>query len=351
MPVCLRAHRLGPSAALAALICASATSAKADHAGYAGGTGTAGPIITVPATTLPPGKLAAALRVTYAKPDHLSDAELERRAGQHIHAHGTNYLLSPSASLAYGVADNLTLALGVPFIRRDDLREGTHQHTGGVALNGVEDLGSPSGLGDATLLGQYRFAGDEHSAWQAAFLAGVKLPTGATHEHAPSGERLETEHQPGTGSWDPLLGFAVSRRFERVSVDANVLYQFSTSGAQATRLGDRTQYNLAVSYRVGGEHHHEHEHGGEEHEHAEHHAPTVDLVLELNGEWEGRQKVAGVVEQESGGRVLYLSPGVRLTVSEGWAASLSLGLPVAQRIRLSHPENDYRLVMGVARAF
>jgi hypothetical protein len=351
MPASLRAHRLAASAALAALTLAFATSANADHLGYAGGAGTAGPIVTLPATTLPAGKLAAAVRVTYARPDRLSDADLARRAGQHIHAHGTDYLLSPSVSLAYGATDDLTLALGVPYVRRDNLREGTHQHTGGVTLNGVEDLGSPSGLGDATLLGQYRFAGDEHAPWQMALLAGVKLPTGATHVRARGGERLETEHQPGTGSWDPLLGLALTRRLERVSVDANVLYQFSTSGAQATRLGDRAQYNVSVSYRVGGEHHHEHEPGEEEHEHAEAHGPALDLILELNGEWEGRQKVGGAVEQESGGRVLYLSPGIRLSASEGWAASLSLSVPVAQRIRRSHPENDYRLVAGIARAF
>jgi hypothetical protein len=348
-----RARALACPAATAVLSLTFATSAHADHPGFAGAAGTAGPIITLGADTLPAGKLAGGVRVSYAKPEHLSDAELAHRAGQHIHAHTTDYLLSPSASVAYGVADNFTVSLSLPYVRRDDLREGTHQHSGGVAVNGVEELGSPSGIGDATLLGQYRLVGDEHDPWRVAVLAGVKLPTGATHERAPSGERLETEHQPGTGSWDPLIGAALSRRLGRVSVDANALYQFSTSGAQATTLGDRAQYNLAISFRVGGEspHEHHHTHGEGPDEHAHGHGPAVDLVLELNGEWEGRQKIGGVTKQESGGRVLYLSPGVRLSAPEGWSASLSLGVPVAQRIRLSHPENDYRLIAGVARTF
>jgi hypothetical protein len=197
--------------------------------------------------------------------------------------------------------------------------------------------------------------GDEHSLWRLALLGGVKLPTGSTHERSPDGDRLETEHQPGTGSWDPLFGLAMSRRLGRVSLDANVLYQVSGAGAQSTTLGDRAQYNLGLSYRVGGqshhEHVHEHEHGEGAHEHAHPDDPALDLILELNGEWEGRQKVAGAVEEESGGQVLYLSPGVRLSMPEGWAASLSLSLPFAQRIRLSHPQNDYRVGVGVARVF
>ena len=61
----------------------------------------------------------------------------------------------------------------------------------------------------------------------------------AARRMSSDGERLETEHQPGTGSWDPLVGFAASKRWGPVSLDGNALYQFSTKGAQDTELGDR----------------------------------------------------------------------------------------------------------------
>jgi len=347
--------RIGAPVSAAAILSLSLPiPAYADHLGFAGAAGTAGPIISLSADTLAAGSLAAGLRLTYAKPDDLSDAELAARAGRHIHAHTTDALISPSLSLAYGLSDDFTLALSLPWVERRKLREGTHQHSGGVAVNGVSDLGSPAGVGDAILLGEYRFIGDEDAALRVAMLAGLKMPTGATHERSPDGERLETEHQPGTGSWDPLGGLAVSHRIGRFSVDGNVLYQFSRRGAQATTLGDRAQANLSLSYRLGGEAPHGHSDDHHMHEHHQHSTAgpgAVDLVLELNGEWEGRQTVAGVVERESGGRVLYLSPGVRFNAPSGWAASLSVGLPVAQKIRLSHPENGYRLTAGVAKAF
>jgi hypothetical protein len=340
---------------IAAALCCPA--ARADHLGLSGGPGASGSIATLSASTLPRGKGSAAVRFNLLKPDQLADAELAARAGRHIHAHNADYVLGPSLGLAYGASDNLTLALSLPYLTRRDIRAGTHHHAGGVATNGVEELGSSSGLGDAILLGQLRVLGDDDAPWQAALFAGLKVPTGATHVLDGNGERFETEHQPGTGSWDPLLGLAVSRRFERISLDASLLYQVSTTGAQATRLGNRAQYGLGVAYSLGPRpHHHEHEHEQEHghehgHGHDHHDGLAADLVLELNGEWEGRQRVGGAVEAESGGHVVYLSPGLRLKPAPDWSAQLSVGVPVLQRIRLSHPENRYRIAAGIARAF
>jgi hypothetical protein len=39
---------------------------------------------------------------------------------------------------------------------------------------------------------------------------------------------------------------------------------------------------------------------------------TLDLVLELNGEWHDKQRIAGIPDPNSGGTTVYLSPGVRV---------------------------------------
>ena len=77
-----------------------------------------------------------------------SDAELVTLAGQHIHAHNTDYNLNASLGIAYGVTHRLSASAELPYIRRDDLREGSHVHSGGGALNGVEPLASVAGIGD-----------------------------------------------------------------------------------------------------------------------------------------------------------------------------------------------------------
>jgi hypothetical protein len=176
-------------------------------------------------------------------------------------------------------------------------------------------------------------------------LAGVKLPTGSTHELDPSGKRLETEHQPGTGSWDPLLGVAAAKSGGAWSVHASAQYQLSTTGAQDTRLGDRMNLSAAVVYNLTGEHEH--------HDEAEPHVDPASwaVMIEPSYEWEGRQRIAGSVEADSGAKVLWLSPGLRFASPRGWSAAVSAGLPLWQEVGRSHPHNSFRVIGQLGTAF
>ncbi len=205
-------------------------------------------------------------RLAYTRPERRSDAELATLAGQHVHAHNTDYNLNASLGIAYGVTHHLTISAELPYVRRDDLREGTHDHSGGLAVNSVEQLGSVCGIGDLSLLAKYRLTAGTGPG--LALISGVKMPTGSTGKRSLQGERLETEHQPGTGSWDPILGASASAPMGPVGFTASLLYQFSGRGAQHTRLGDRLQGGIALSHRFGAPPHspvkpHNHHHGDE----------------------------------------------------------------------------------------
>ena len=232
---------LAGAAALALLFGAPA---YAHHPSGVSSTGGAGPINTISATTLEQGQSAAAIFFEIVRMNPFSDAELTA-PGTH-HPHSLDAILAPSLSYAYGVTKDLTVSARLPYLQRTDIREG-HVH-GGVPE--VEDLGNSSGIGDLTLLGQYRFFNNRASRFEAALLLGVKAPTGKTDNMTDTGERFETEFQPGSGSWDGLFGVAVTQRFGAWSFDSNVLYVLATKGAQQTDLGDRFQYNAAVSYRL-----------------------------------------------------------------------------------------------------
>lgn len=346
----LNRSNLAPLVRRALPFCAALTAADpvfADHLGPSS-IGSGGGMSVFDAGTLDAGHWAVGLRLTYTRPEGRSDAELEALAAQHIHAHNTDDNLVASLGAAYGITHHLTVSAELPYLRRDRLREGTHAHVGGVALNGVEELGSVVGLGDATILAKYRLTEGQGAGF--ALIGGVKLPTGSTHRHSLAGERLETEHQPGTGSWNPIVGAAASLPMRKVQLSASALYQFSTTGAQETRLGDRLQGGIALSHRFGPtEHEHHHEGGSSEHHHDDS-RPAWDGFVELAGEWEGRQTIAGEVEEASGGEWVYAAPGVRFTAS-GWSASASVAMPLWQDIRPSHPNNRYRLMLSVGRAF
>ncbi|HEX2803565.1 MAG TPA: hypothetical protein VHN55_06230 [Sphingomicrobium sp.] len=333
-----------------------ASPALAHHPGPAGvGSGSG---LTVHGTdTLAKGQGAAGLRFLFTRPDRRSDEELAGLAGMHVHAHDSDYDLNVSLGFAYGITDRLTVSAELPYVRRDDLRAGEHSHSGGASHNSVEQLGTVAGFGDASILAKYRLTGNE--GVRLALFGGVKLPTGGTHRTSDDGERLETEHQPGTGSWDPMVGGSAAVTKGALQVTASALYQFSTKGAQRTRLGDRLQGGIAFCLRFGpGEDHHEaeehhHDAGDEHHQHevTEHGHQSWDAILEVAGEWEGRQRISGVIENESGGAWVYAAPGVRFNSANGWSAAAAVAIPLWQNIRQSHPDNSYRLIVSLGRSF
>lgn len=348
--------------------------ALAHHPGGTGNAVAAGPVNTIPATTLEQGHSAIAFFHEFIRFGGLSDRELSAAAGRHEHAHSIGAIQSPSLSASFGVTNDLTLSLRLPYVLRTDIREGHHAHTGaGAATNTVDARGDTSGIGDIAALGQWRFFNSQTTGTEAAALFGLKAPTGPTNRRDRSGEIFEAEFKPGSGSFDPLLGFAISQSFGRWGLHGNVLYQFTRTGTQHTDLGDRIQYNIAIAYRLLGatepalslpalahnaEQHSHHLLAGS---HAEPHrqdrpAPSgidtweLDLVVELNGEWHDQETARGVKDRNSGGNTIYLSPGVRLGRGP-LSAFASIGVPIASNLNGLQSEAKYRLVTGLAVGF
>ena len=184
---------------IGAAVAALSSPALADHLGPSGFGSGGGMSIFTP-DTLDAAHWAAGLRLTYNRPKQRSDALLEALAAEGIAAHNTDYNLNASAGLAYGISHHLTVSAELPYVRRDHLREAE----GGE----VEQLGSVAGIGDLNLLAKYRVS--DGGATGFALIGGIKIPTGGTHKRGINGERLETEHQPGPGSWDPIAGASAS---------------------------------------------------------------------------------------------------------------------------------------------
>lgn len=324
----------------------SSPPARADHPTVGLGAGGSGPIVTVSAIPLEAGRLAVDLRQELIHFAEFSDAELLRFAEEEREVHSLGWLLSTSLGLAYGLSDDLTAGLRLPYLYRQGIREAHHEEAGAGPPT-VEDHGDPAGIGDLTLFGEYRFLHRPDAGLHAALLVGLKTPTGVDNRSTGEGARFEAEHQPGSGSWDPLLGVAVTRQQERISVDANLLYTLATEGAQSTDLGDALLYNLALSWRLpeAG-----HGHGGGA-SHSSHSHLALDLILEANGEFRAKEEVAGVKDPNTGGNLLYLSPGVRLSGRDGLSAALSCGVQVFEDLNGAQSEPEFRTLLSVAAGF
>jgi len=316
---------------------------------FGGGIGIAGPIAGLSAATLPEGKGVLGARAEYTRFDPLAAEESSRivMAGQTGHSLKSQVVYSLGG--AYGIGDDLTVGVSLPYLQRDGITAVHFDRDLGMSMQ--HDIGASNGLGDLTLYGQYRVVRKLYEGIDLSLIAGLKTPTGVTG-NTSNNQRIETEHQPGSGSWDPIVGIALSKRIERLSLHASGLYTITTQGAQSADLGNRAQGSVAAAYRFGGK-----ENYGECDAIYEYFYPESrdrwlgDLVLELNGQWQDKMRVKGIIDASTGGTVLYLSPGARVSFDGRYSASISVGIPVYQQLHGNQSEVDYRTVTGLAVAF
>ncbi len=319
------------------------------HAGVGTGPGKAGPITTIPATTIPRGHFFVDFRLENLKFDRYSDGELLDFAVQGNEVHSEDSRLSNILTGAYGVTNDLLAGLRLPYVSHEQVREGHFHEDEGEAA--VHRHGDSADFGDLTLFGQYRFFHKDEVNLEVSALFGLKLPTGRTTERTRQGPRFEVEHQSGSGSWDPMAGLAVTKRWGRFSLDGNILYMFTTRGNQRTTLGDMFFYNLATSYRLGEVRHIHHYIVGNQVHEKEHTHLAWDLVVELNGEWHGRHEINDRDDDNSGGTQVFFSPGVRATIADRYSPFLSVGIPVLQDMNGKEQEADYRFTLGIGIGF
>ena len=314
----------------------------ADHASASFETGAAGAIMTTPGATIPKGKFVVGGSVQSLELDDISDATLEAAGAADEDVHSVDSLLNLNANFAYGLTDDLTIGLSVPYVDRSNIREAHHD----MGMGEAELAGDSSGLGDMNLFGQYRFY--QSDMQDVAMLVGIKTPTGDTSEREIEGGLFEAEQQPGSGSWDPFIGLAYNRNFGKFGFSGNVLYTFVTEGTQDTDLGDIFNYNLALSYRTtipqGGHDHHDHAHQAKI-------IDYIDMVVELNGDSRQRVNINGESEEHTGGHTLYLSPGLRVGLGHSVSLFSSVGIPIVNDLNGIQSEPDYRVIGGMSITF
>ncbi len=314
----------------------------ADHATVGFGSSLGGPITTISAGTVSRGKWIIGTRLEYLRFDAFTDTQLEAFAEADEDVHSVDNLFTPFLVLGYGVTDAFTLSARFSYVARSNIREGEHE----MGSSEVHGHGDPSGLGDLSVFGQVQFAQGSEGPWRLAAVGGVKAPIGKTDWTSVDGETLEPAHQPGSGSWDFSGGLAFSTSISTLAVDGSALYTVATGGEDDVNLGDILNYGLSIAYRLGGEKEHIHP-DRSLHYHEE--SPIVlDLILEANAEWREKEEHDGIKELNSGGSLVYLSPGIRISGSGSWSGFVSVGLPITENLYGVQHETDLRLLAGVS---
>jgi hypothetical protein len=218
------------------------------------------------------------------------------------------------------LSDRLSISAEVPYVARYSLEVDNH-----------DILGAPQksmGLGDLQLVGDYRVF--NRPASSVSLLGGVKFPTGATKEENSAGDRFEPELQPGSGSYDYLLGTAYRQAQGRVGYVGNLAYVLRTRGAQEFRFGDVVSTSLMVDYLLNP--------GDARFQ--------TRIGLDGNIQYERKQKEDGVTVKDSGGLTVLLGPTVNISKGRNVSLVGSFLAPVAQDLGGVHQHLDFTWTLG-----
>jgi hypothetical protein len=121
----------------------------------------------------------------------------------------------------------------------------------------------------------------------------------------------------------------------KFSFDSSILYTVATTGTQKTDLGDIFDYNVALSYAISGV--------ARDAFFASSNKSNWTAVLELNGTWQDRLKSGGMTNPNSGGNIVYISPGIRYSGGSNWNTALSIGTPIVKETNGFQTDPDYRV--------
>ncbi len=318
--------------------------ALADHGSLGFGIGTASPIITQPGVTLPSNMWAVGTVTQFSSFNSASDQQLlDLQNGPNPDVHSVSTYLQPSIFAAYGLTDDLTFGIKVPYVFRTGVRSPTAIDQDNPDVRSVDTLGDPHGFGDVSIFSQYRFFHTADNLNHVALTLGLKTPTGQTALVNNQGNNFETHHQPGSGSWNPSAGISYTRLMGSWSFDTSAMYTIATRGAQGTYLGDNIGYNIALSYAFGAP-------ARNAFFSASNNAPWT-AVLEFNGERQAYQKTAAGYDANSGGNTIYVSPGIRYSGGKNWNTALSIGTPIVQDFNGYQTPAEYRITYRFVVAF
>ncbi len=208
-------------------------------------------------------------------------------------AHSRRYDLVYNAIFGYGITDNLSVTVQVPYV---DIKTRQVEEE---AFVGQHERSND--IGNIITFGKYRFY---NKLFGATVILGIKAPTGKTDKRDKLGNRFEPEEQPGTGSQD---------------------YEF----------GDVVRANIEGAYTVK-------ERGR---------YPGLELLAGVNAQFAEKDHQNSDEIRDTGGTTVFFAPGLSSQITEDISSSVSVPLPILQNLGGDHQEVDYLVLFSIGYSF
>ena len=229
----------------------------------------------------------------------------------------------------YGLTDNITFSALIPYV---------FLHT---------DAGNDNGIGDLDLVATFNVFAKNN--FNVALQAGIELPTGIQK----SANFDNTTVVVGSGSYDPMAGIIISKRWSRITLQGSGLYKHTTNGFQGNYYGSISVQNLTFNYKIIE--------GAKSCSLLPKENPaSVEQAKASNlgwavyggyyGEWLDKTKEDDVVDENSGYYMGYATLGNAISYKK-WSFPLTLSLPIIQNMNGDQNSGGFRLRLGIIKSF
>lgn len=220
-------------------------------------------------------------------------------------------------------------SVAAPWVSRDHVH--IHNHQGAQ----IEERWKFNELGDVRVTGRYQTSvgsPDSSRPGRAGVIFGLKLPTGRINVSNDEGEVAERSLQPGSGTTDGIVGayFQQDLLQQGASWFAQAQYQHALNSKDAFKPGAQLSVDLGYAQAI---------------------ADKLSGLMQLNVVVKGRNRGAAAEPEDSGGRFVFLAPGLSYSVSDNMRAYAFFQQPLYQYVNGVQLTARQALLVGLTARF
>ena len=248
-----------------------------------------------------------------------------RRHHDELRTINRNYI----TTFDYTFDQDWSLSATVPVLH--PTHEHVHNHHGAQLL----DQWDFTRLGDIRVLGRRQWMIENAAQQRLSFVGvnfGLKLPTGDFDVRNAQGDLAERSLQPGSGTTDLLLGAFFSQVLPAASSSwfLQALWQAPLNYRSDYKPGRRLSLDLGYRYEA---------------------SDAVGLMLQMNTLYRSRDSGAEAEPEDTGGRFVYVSPGVSYAIAKNMQIYGFVQKPVYQHVNGVQITANWSALMGLSVRF
>ncbi len=227
-----------------------------------------------------------------------------------------------SLGLRYGMTSKISVSALIPYVLL---------HT---------NSGNDNGIGDLILMSTFNVYSKKNL--NLALQAGIELPTGIRK----NSNFDNTIVVVGSGSFDPMLGIAFAKKWDKLTVQGNVIYKHTTKGFNNNYYGSLSTQNFILSYNIIGKSGYCSIDTGTKKENTN---LGISIFSGYYGEWLDKLSEENVIDENSGHYLGFASFGTNLSYKK-WSFPLTVSIPLINKMNGEQNEAGYRVRLGIIKS-